>query len=292
MTETIKRVLGLSINHVVVITFPHFKQAVDEIGCVYSMIDSRYYHSNIGSVQQYFEVNLQPGYQRLCGDQALQFVAYRHGDTSLVRDARDQRFLLDVKAEYGPSLLSQRDKFEQIMGRAVQTDIHGTDQILSLAELLAQMSGRPVRQVHFDVNIGPSFDTATPQQIHAAVSRSWMGVNAGPTAAHQSGERAGPRSPPALAAAGPFAGTHAASELEYARQQAAGMTLPLEYPRVRNQPGPAGPDALRIYQMHDYQGQVHESYVVVIDHGTLGDFYDVQGTTWQDPPILRNPPRP
>ncbi|MBV9309221.1 MAG: LCP family protein, partial [Solirubrobacterales bacterium] len=169
MTQTIKRVLGLSVNHVVVITFPRFKQAVDQMGCAYSMIDRRYYHSNVGSAEQYFEVNLQPGYQQLCGDQALQFVAYRHGDTSLVRDARDQRFLLDVKAQYGPSLVDNLDKFENIFGRAVQTDIRGVDSILGLAELLAQMAGRPVRQVHFDVNVGPSFDTATPRQISNAV---------------------------------------------------------------------------------------------------------------------------
>src|SRR5947209_11317830 len=57
MTETIKRVLGLKINHVVVITFPHFKRAVDEIGCVYSMIDRRDYHSNAGSADNDFEAN-------------------------------------------------------------------------------------------------------------------------------------------------------------------------------------------------------------------------------------------
>ncbi|MBV9309445.1 MAG: hypothetical protein JOZ73_01355 [Solirubrobacterales bacterium] len=67
------------------------------------------------------------------------------------------------------------------------------------------------------------------------------------------------------------------------------MTLPLEYPRVRNQVNNPGPDSLRNYQMHDQQGHAHEAYVVAIDRGSLGDFYDVQGTTWQDPPILRNP---
>jgi hypothetical protein len=79
------------------------------------------------------------------------------------------------------------------------------------------------------------------------------------------------------------------SFLANARHAAVGMTLPLEYPRVRNQLNNPGPDQLRNYQMHDTQGNPHEAYTVVIDRGTLGDFYDVQGTTWQDPPILRNP---
>ncbi len=73
------------------------------MGCVYMTVDKRYYHNNNEpEAEQYFEINLQPGYQRLCGKQALEFVANRHESTSLIRDARDQRFLLDVKAQYGP----------------------------------------------------------------------------------------------------------------------------------------------------------------------------------------------
>jgi LCP family protein required for cell wall assembly len=290
MTETIKRVIGVSINHVVVITFPHFKRAVDEMGCVYTTVDRRYFHSNVLSAEQYFEIDLQPGYQRLCGDQALQFVAYRHGDTSLVRDARDQRFLLDVKAQYGPTLLDNRDKFEQIFGRAVETDIHGVSQILSLAELLARMAGRPVRQVHFDVSIGPSYDTATPQQISSAVDRFLNGVAAGSkrritTALQGARHRA--------AAPGGATGLSLvrtpSAELDHARAAAVGMPFALEYPRVRNQPGGVAHDRLRNYVLWDEQGKPHDAYAIVIDRGVLGDFYDVQGTTWQDPPLLRNP---
>ena len=285
MTETIKQVLGLSINHVVVITFPHFKRAVDQMGCVYSTIDRRYYHSNQGSVQQYFEIDLQPGYQRLCGQQALEFVAYRHGDTSLVRDARDQRFLLDVKAQYGPSVLGNRDKFEQIFGGAVQTDIHGVNQILSLAELLAQMAGRPVRQVRFDVNIGPSFDTASPGQIRAAVDGFLQGVRAGPKPrlARAVAVARHPQAPGLSLIRTPTA------DLERARAAAVGMPLALEYPRVRNQLGGPQHDTLRNYYIYDERDQRHDSYAIVINRGTLGDYYDVQGTTWQDPPLLRNP---
>lgn len=49
LLSTIKQVLGLSPNHVVVITFPRFKRAIDQMGCVYSTIDRRYHHSNVGS---------------------------------------------------------------------------------------------------------------------------------------------------------------------------------------------------------------------------------------------------
>ena len=43
--------------------------------------------------EQYAEINVQPGYQLLCGKKALQYVRYRHTDTDLVRSARQQDFL-------------------------------------------------------------------------------------------------------------------------------------------------------------------------------------------------------
>ncbi len=135
MLETIKSVLGITVNHVFVTNFPKFRRAVDEMGCVYMTVDKRYHHVNEPGGEQYFEINLQPGYQRLCGQRALEFVANRHESTSLIRDARDQRFLLAVKAQYGSTLFENREKFERILGRAVETDLHGEEEVLALLEL-------------------------------------------------------------------------------------------------------------------------------------------------------------
>ncbi|HEU0317472.1 MAG TPA: LCP family protein [Solirubrobacteraceae bacterium] len=288
MTETIKRVLGLSVNHVIVIDFGHFKHAIDEMGCVYSTIDHRYYHSNVGSVEQYQEINLQPGYQKLCGAQALQFVSYRHGDTSLVRDARNQAFLLDVKKQFGPSLFANRHRFEQIFGQAVETDpaLHTTSGLLDLLTLFAQSAGRPVRQVHFQANLGPSFDTATPQQIQSTVNLFLHGNPVQPQMHTAAVARAvGHR---VFRGRLPLVGTPSAA-LTAARSAARGLPFPLEYPRLRNQlPGAAG-DAVRVYAVRDPQGTVHSAYVVVIDRGQLGQFYDVQGMRWSGAPMFDRP---
>ena len=289
MTQTIKRVLGLKVNHVVVMTFPRFKRAVDEMGCVYSTIDRRYFHSNAAGGQQYFEIDLKPGYQRLCGDQALQFVAYRHGDTALIRDARDQRFLLDVKAQYGPSLVDNRDKFEQIFGKAVQTDIHRSDQVLDLLQILIQSAGKPVRQVHFQANVGKEV-TATPEQLHRSVSDFLHGV--APIARNQAANalrvrrqvhrRGGPAASGLQLAATPKA------DLTAAHRLARRLPFALEYPRVRNKFNTTR-DSVRRYGIRDGHGRVHQAYVVVIDRGRLGEYYDVQGTGWPDPPLLQHP---
>ncbi|MDQ2760320.1 MAG: LCP family protein [Actinomycetota bacterium] len=185
LVSTIKQVLGLSVNHVVVTTFGRFKRAVNEMGCVYSTIDRRYYHVNTPGTEQYQEINLQPGYQKLCGAQALQFVSYRHGDTSLVRDARDQSFLLDVKKQYGPRLAGNIGKFDRIFGQAVQTDpgLQSTTGLLNLIGTLITSAGRRVRQVKFQANLVPAAATpcacvtATQQQVTASVHAFLYGTS-------------------------------------------------------------------------------------------------------------------
>jgi LCP family protein required for cell wall assembly len=291
MLETIKHVFGLTVNHVFVTNFKRFKRAVDEMGCVYMTVDKRYYHVNEPEGEQYFEINLQPGYQRLCGQQALEFVANRHESTSLIRDARDQRFLLEVKAEYGPTLFESREKFERILGKAMETDLHGEEQVLQLLELLVESAGKPVRQVPFHVTLLPTVDTATPEQIGEAVHLFLNGtapistrkVSQAVNAARSHHHRAH-GSAPALALT-----PSTAEELANARSAAPELPFALEYPRVRNTTAEAEPDTLRLYHVHDQHGHVHPIYVIVIDRGGLGEYYDVQGSTWTDPPLLSTP---
>jgi LCP family protein required for cell wall assembly len=290
MLKTIKNVFGISVNHVFVVTFPKFRRAVDEVGCVYMTVDRRYYHVNEPGGEQYFEINLQPGYQRLCGREALEFVANRHEDTSLTRDARDQRFLLEVKAEYGATLFEDSEKFERILGRAVETDLHGSAQVLDLLELLVQSQGKPVRQVRFHVTLLPTVDTATPQQIHEAVESFLNGTAAIPkqklnAAVHSA--RSLSHSHGQIPQLSLTSTTREA--LAHARDVAAELPFPLEYPRERDASPAAQPDILRRYDIRDQQGRIHPIYVVVIDRGGLGEFYDVQGSSWTDPPLLSDP---
>ncbi len=289
MLKTIKSVFGLSVNHVFIVTFPKFRRAVDEMGCVYMTVDRRYYHVNEPGGEQYFEINLQPGYQRLCGKEALEFVANRHEDTSLTRDARDQRFLLEVKAQYGATLFENREKFERILGRAVETDLHGEEEVLQLLELLVQSAGKPVRQVPFHVNLLPTFDTATPQQINEAVQSLLTGTAAIPkqklnVAVHTTRPRSHAHGAPGVSL------TPTSDEaLAQARSAAQQLPFALEYPRARNAYAEAQADTLRLYDIRDQQGHLHPSYVIVVDRGGLGESYDVQGSTWTDPPLLGDP---
>jgi LCP family protein required for cell wall assembly len=294
LVKTIKKLTGLSINHVVEINFGQFKQAVNDMGCVYSTIDRRYYHMNVPGGEQYQEINLQPGYQRMCGGAALSFVSYRHGDTSLVRDARDQSFLLDVKREYGPTLVDNADKFERIFGRSVETDpaLHTTSGILDLLGTLINSSSLRVRQVQFQVNLQPTganpcgCDTATPQQIGASVNAFLYGGSGLP-----------PKKKIA-AVAGAVHAHHAPSlplvpvssdELSKAVNAAASIPFPLEIPRVKDKNGSDTPVSIRAYPIEAPDGSQYASYVVVFQATGPGQYYDVQGTTWTTAPLLDNP---
>jgi LCP family protein required for cell wall assembly len=293
MLKTIEHLLGIPINHVFIVTFPKFRRAVDEMGCVYMTVDRRYYHVNEPGGEQYFEINLQPGYQRLCGREALEFVANRHEDTSLIRDARDQRFLLEVKAQYGATLFENREKFERILGRAVETDLHGSSQVLDLLELLVQAQGKPVRQVPFHVTLLQTVDTATPQQLQEAAQSFINGtaaiskrkLNAAVHAANPHHHRSAGAPP-----ASPLTPTPSEA-LEHARSEAPNLPFPLEYPTARQTSAGAAPDLLRLYHLRDPQGHVHPIYAIAIDHGGLGEFYDVQGSDWMGAPLLGNPSR-
>jgi hypothetical protein len=74
-----------------------------------------------------------------------------------------------------------------------------------------------------------------------------------------------------------------------ARSAAPNLPFQLEYPRTRHSYAGAAPDALRLYDVRDQHGHVHPIYAIVVDSGPLGAFYDVQGTSWEAPPLLSNP---
>ncbi len=296
LVSTIKRVLGVAVNHVMVVTFGRFQRAVNEMGCVYSTVDRRYYHVNVPGSDQYQEINLQPGYQDMCGTQALQFVSYRHDDTSLVRDARDQSFLLDVKRQYGGTLSDNVGRFERIFGQAVQTDpgLQSTSQLLNLIGTLISSSGRSVRQVPFQVDLTPTDPaavacacvTASARQISASVHAFLHGAAVIPrgstaAAAHSVHSRkAVARLPLApVGTAGLVAPRRAAERLQF----------PYEYPHVQDRAGSAIPVYLRNYIIHAPGRVRYPIYVAVFSAGGLGQYYDVQGTTWTRAPILRNP---
>ncbi len=285
--KTVKQVLGIKINHVIDINFGGFKALVDYLGCIFVQVDRRYYHSNLGlgAGQTYSEINVQPGYQKLCGTDALAYVRFRHADTDLVRAARQQDFLRQIKNQVGASgLVARLHPIEEIFGKYASTDIRSTDDVLKLLELIVQSASHPVRQVTFTADVGPSYVTANGRQIRRTVheflnggvkpARISVGGGRGPAKKGGSGG-APPPTPPTPATS---------DELLQAQNNTRKIPFPLYYPVRRVTALGALPDTIRPYRL-----QGHVAYVVVVSQGSLGQYYNLEGTTWQDAPILKSP---
>jgi LCP family protein required for cell wall assembly len=102
--ETVKALTGLSMNYLITVNFRGFKQVVDKLGGVWMDVDRRYFNDNGGrTYNTYATINLQPGYQRLNGSDALDFVRYRHTDSDLYRVARQQAFVKAFKEQVSSS---------------------------------------------------------------------------------------------------------------------------------------------------------------------------------------------
>jgi len=94
--RTIRDLTGLPINYIITVNFRGFRQLVDKLGGVWMDIDRRYYNDH-GGPTGYAKINLQPGYQRLNGTKALDFVRFRHTDSDIYRTARQQLFVRSFK---------------------------------------------------------------------------------------------------------------------------------------------------------------------------------------------------
>jgi hypothetical protein len=135
--------------------------------------------------------------------------------------------------------------------------------------------------VTFRATLGPSYVTSTPNQIHQTVYEFLNGglrpghIQAPPHPARGARHSKAPSVPLAPATADELAGAHAA---------AGRVPFPLYYPVGRVTAAYAAPDMVRTYRLHG-----NGAYVVVIAQGGLGQYYDLEGTTWTHPPILDNP---
>ena len=101
--ETVRALTGLPINYFVTVNFRGFTDLVNKLGGVWLDIDHRYLcdASNCPGVSK---IDLQPGYQRVNATNALAYVRFRHFDSDLYRNARQQLFLKAMKSQISSQL--------------------------------------------------------------------------------------------------------------------------------------------------------------------------------------------
>jgi LCP family protein required for cell wall assembly len=289
--ETVKRLTGLSVNHVINVNFRGFWRAVNAIGCVYADIDRRYYND----LAEYTYINLQPGYQRLCGTDALQYVRFRHEDNDLVRSARQQDFLRLAKQQVTSSeLFDKRDRLLKIFGRNTTTDsgLRSRAEVLRLLKLVLGTAGLPIREVHFEGQVGPSFVEASDRQVQRLV-REFLQIEdtpgpRGEFRVQRTNPKRGRKKRPTPVDLGLEDATAFGKEQALLAVQAgAGGSLPVLYPKLRMR-GSLYVDQPRVYKLQGNDGKRYGGYRMVL-RLDFGEYYGVQALTWKNPPILEDP---
>jgi polyisoprenyl-teichoic acid--peptidoglycan teichoic acid transferase len=315
----------LEVNHIIDINFGGFEQLVNAIGCVYVDVDHRYYNNT--AVTNYSSINIQPGYQKLCGSDALAFVRFRHSDSDLVRNARQQDFVRWAKDGYSQDqLISNRNKLVGVFGQHTQTDpdLHTTDGLINLFNLVAFMDGHTIKQIPFPAELLPcDSGPVTPTGADAAAAQSPCYVGADqnaeqraftalmtPTVSQPAAAAKPAPSPPAgrgNAGASQPSPSDVTADVAGGKAQAdalRGGGMPVYYPRVITPAGQYCTDGSnacpvetsssgsypRAYMIRDQQGNSHPAYrMTLVINPDLGQYYGIEGTTWQNPPLLGNP---
>jgi len=281
VAQTIKQTMpGVDINHIIDVDYAGFRRVIDAIGCVYVYVDRRYLNQNTGTIAtNYASIDIQAGYQKLCGGNALDYVRYRHGDTDVVRVARQQDFIRQAKQQVGvKNIFDNQDALLGGLREAVQTDIHGDD-VLHMIDLALFSLGRPVRQVQFQQTLGASYVTATPEQISATENDFLYNDQPATVKLHS----VHTHTPTGRAALGlsPTPPGDVALEI----QASVGLPFPMAAPRLRVN-GANATDLVRSYTLPDEHNAPHHAYVISIARGLVGQYYGIEGSDWMSPPIL------
>ena len=297
VTATVSELLGIDINHVVNVNFGGFRRAINRLGCVYIDVDRRYFNDNTGPGPNYAVIDLKPGYQKLCGSDALDYVRFRHEDSDFVRASRQQSFLGEAKEQVGLGrLFKDRKELLRIFGRYTETDIadSNTAEILGLIKLAYASSKSPVTEIEF-----PATDCKKENCVEidpetlASTVVDFINVRGDPTAdvtKKQKPKRI--RRTTKLAPGLGYAQVEGENHVLAMSLRLDPLGLPVYYPSARVVNGAAGyarSGSPRSYDIYDRHKKRYRAYRIVLFAGQLGQYYGVQGTTWKDPPILEDP---
>jgi LCP family protein required for cell wall assembly len=315
--RVVRQLTGLDINHLVNINFTGFADAVNAIDCVYIDVDHHYFNDNstaLSTADQYAEINIEAGYQRLCGFKALEYVRYRHTDNDLVRSARQQDFLREARQKVPPEkLITDRNDLLKIFTDYTTSDISDPVTILELMKTLIAARNAQLREIHFPANLGDGtsgFVTASDSAIKNTV-QEFLGneppPEPSPPDTSDNGGNGGnggkgdhkkpdeqpsePSGPAMLDTAEP---QQLAQKLEKTKRKDGDPMLdfPVFYPTRLVPTSTLNWNDSRAFVIDGPDKDVYHGYKIVVDRpgGSVPtEYYGVSGTDWQDPPILANP---
>lgn len=176
--ETVKQLTGQDINYYVRVDFQAFATIVNELGGVFVDVDRSYFNENTAATN-FAPIDIKAGYQKLNGNDALDYVRFRYTDSTTYRSARQQQFLAELKRQLqdaGP--LKNFAAVRKVLGNGIEMDIDNSRTFLSLLNLALRVpKDRVVRleipaDLSSDPNLG-SIQVASQSMIDEAVAE-WL----------------------------------------------------------------------------------------------------------------------
>jgi LCP family protein required for cell wall assembly len=127
---SVENLIGIPVDYYIIIEIDGFQQIIDELGGITIEVEKRMkYHDRRGKL----DIDLQPGVQRLNGEQAMGYARFRHdavGDIG--RMARQQKVIKAIIEEMQkPENLPRLPTLAGLLNKCVKTNM-GADQLLSL----------------------------------------------------------------------------------------------------------------------------------------------------------------
>ena len=142
--DTVSNVLGLEINHYVVVDFQGFKDIVDALGGIDINVKKK--------IRDHFDgnyVSFNPGMHHFNGQEALEYVRVRHVDDDFGRMGRQQQFLRAVMDKL--TRFSNIWKIPELAGiasRNIKTDPDlGFTQIVSYGEQIKSIGRKNIHMI-------------------------------------------------------------------------------------------------------------------------------------------------
>lgn len=289
------------VNGVIDVNFEGFQRAVNHVGGVYVDVDREYYNPEGTG---YASIDIDPGYQRLVGSDALDYVRYRHTDSDLFRGARQQDFLRQASTQKSVRDLKSVGEAEELLG--ILLEYFRFDKKFLGRKNLAGMLKTAVNLAMSDTVVNQvSLTGITEAEDREADTRLYIGNESITKAydAFMTGE--GAKNPersdlPTRTPKKKQGQASAASGMMDARRAGEDMAVMAE-PRLKKLPfyfpgqitnrSRYSNDSPRIYSLRDEAGKLHRAYRLTLGVGESGEYWGVQGLTWRTPPILDNPDR-
>ena len=262
-------------------------EAVNYVKGVYVDVD-RDYNNPEGT--GFASIDIKAGYQRLVGSDALAYVRYRHTDSDIFRNARQQEFLRQASNQPAVEKLKSVGEARDFLG-VMLSYFRFDKNFLDAQEHRRDAQDRRSRwrYNHAPVNqiaLAGDHRGREPDRGHAALplQRQPQGRlrrvhdrrgHAQPEAREedQEGQEAGQ---------GVDASAGSRTRAGWARTSPCSPTprlkkLPFYFPEYRTTGSRYANETPRIYSERDEQGKLYRAYRIVVSNGAPGEYYGVQG---------------